>query len=208
MFSGITSGLFKVIYVNKTNGFMDYTVHLSDALIENLKIGASVAIDGVCQTVVKIDGLNVSFQAIKETLDKTTLQNLCIDTLVSVERSLKVGDEIGGHEVSGHVCCVAEITQVLETHNNMTMVIHCDPFWMQYIFAKSYIAVDGSSLTVGDIDIKNGLFTIHLIPETLRVTNFKNKKIHSKVNLEFEYKTKIIVDTVKNVLTRLETIDN
>jgi riboflavin synthase len=202
MFSGITVGLFKVVYVSKSNSFMDYAVCLSEALVDNLKIGASVAIDGVCQTVVKIDGLNVSFQAINETLEKTTLQDLCVGAFVSVERSLKVGDEIGGHEVSGHVFGVGEITQVLETHNSITMVIHCDPFWMQYIFPKGYIVVDGSSLTVGDIDIKKGLFTIHLIPETLRVTNFKNKKVHNKVNLEFDYKTKIIVDTVKDVLSR------
>ncbi len=103
MYSGITSGLFAVVYVDKQPGLTSYTVRLNAKLIHNLKIGASVSIDGACQTVVSIIDNDVTFNAIQDTLERTTLRNIYIGCKVSVERSLCYGDEVGGHEVAGHV---------------------------------------------------------------------------------------------------------
>src|SRR3990167_1271668 len=203
MFSGITTGLFRVVSTNYLNDLLDYSVMLSSSLMQNLKIGDSIAVDGVCQSVVEVAGNQVSFQAISETLDKTTLRSLSPGKMVSIERSLRFGDEIGGHEVSGHVFGTGIVSQILETHSNVTLVIHCDVEWMKYIIHKGFIAIDGSSLTVGETDTDRGLFAIHLIPETLRMTNFKNKNINDKVNIEFDYKTKIIVDTVLGYVGKL-----
>ncbi len=204
MYSGITQGLFPVVSIEKGSDVLNYTVRISDELCKNLKIGDSVAINGVCQTVVAIVGNEISFQAIPETLSKTTLGKLGINSLVSVERSLRLGDEIGGHEVAGHVFGTAIISQILFAGESLTLVIHCNPSWMKYILPKGFIAVDGSSLTVGDTDPKQGLFALHLIPETLRVTNFKNKKVNDLVNIEFDYKTKTIVDTVERVMQQMK----
>src|SRR5215212_120755 len=103
MYTGITQGLFSIIALSKQPGLMSYTVKLISPHNDNLKLGASVSIDGVCQTVVNINNDEISFEAIQETLDKTTLSDLQIGSQVSIERSRRIGDEIGGHEVSGHV---------------------------------------------------------------------------------------------------------
>ncbi len=111
MYTGITRGLYEVIRLDKTPGLMSYTINLSSELCKGLKPGDSVAIDGVCQTVVALESSQVSFQAIQETLEKTTLNELRLGSCVSIERSLRVGDELGGHEVSGHVFGTAVIYQ-------------------------------------------------------------------------------------------------
>ncbi len=200
MYSGITKGLYPVVKIEKHADILNYTVRLSKELSANLRVGESVAVDGVCQTVVSILDNDASFQAIPETLNKTTLGTLEVNSFVSIERSLRLGDEIGGHEVSGHVYGTATISQILHTGESATVVIHCNPSWMKYILPKGFIAVDGSSLTVGETDLKQGLFVLHLIPETLRLTNFGKKKVGDLVNIEFDYKTKTIVDTVERVM--------
>lgn len=203
MFSGITKGLYPVIALTKKHGLIDYTVSLSKELCVDLKIGDSIAIDGVCQTVVNCIGTNVSFQAIQETLDKTTLNDIKKGDYVSIEPSLRIGETLGGHEVSGHVFGTALIQKKIETLNNLTLVIQCNPAWMKYILPKGFIAVDGSSLTIGETDAEQGLFSLHLIPETLKLTKFSQKQVHDKVNIEFDQKTKTIVDTVERLLPSL-----
>lgn len=199
MYSGITRGLFDVVSVEKKIGLMIYAVRLNTQLLHQLEIGASVSVDGVCQTVVSINDKDVTFNAIQETLDKTTLGYLQPGSKVSIERSLCYGDEVGGHEVAGHVIGIAKIIDVVSKENNLCMTLACPLEWTKFIFAKGFIAVDGSSLTVGEVDPK-GTFTLHLIPETLRLTNFGNKGIGDFVNIELDHKTKTIVSTVERVL--------
>lgn len=200
MYTGITQGLFKITAVKREPGLINYTVQLTDNLCQQLKPGDSVAVNGVCQTVVAIQHAQVTFQSIQETLDKTTLNQLQTGNFVSIERSLHFGDEMGGHEVSGHVFGTALIHEKILAENNLTLIIQCDPDWMKYILPKGFIAVDGSSLTIGKTIPEQGLFYLHLIPETLRLTNFANKLPGDKVNIEFDYKTKIIVDSVERIL--------
>ena len=118
---------------------------------------------------------------------------------MSIERSLCYGDEIGGHEVAGHVIGTARIVAVTLAENNFSLTIACPDAWMKFIFPKGFIAVDGSSLTVGDVDSR-GTFTLHLIPETLRLTNFAHKRVGDLVNIELEHRTQTIVTTVERVL--------
>ena len=199
MYSGITRGLFEVISVEKKTGLITYSVELSAELLKALTIGASVAIDGVCQTVVSITDNRVTFNAIQDTLERTTLRLLYPGRQVSVERSLRYGDEIGGHEVAGHVIGTATVGAVVSTANNLTLRIDCPKEWMKYILPKGFIAVDGSSLTVGEVD-SSGFFNLHLIPETLRVTNFGSKCAGDLVNIELDQRTQAIVTTVEQVL--------
>jgi riboflavin synthase len=206
MYSGITQGLFPVIEVIKKPGLIIYSVQLNKTMSENLNIGASVAVDGVCQTVVSLENNIVTFHAMQETLDKTTLSDLVPQQNVSIERSMQLGHEIGGHEVAGHVDGTATIANIETSENNLTLKIQCPKNWMKYIFQKGFIAVDGSSLTVGNTD-PNGFFMIHLIPETLRVTNFGNKQVGDSVNIELDYKTKVIVDTTERVLALREGLN-
>jgi riboflavin synthase len=199
MYSGITQGLFPVSRVEKKPGLINYSVTLSSALLEGLKIGASVNVDGVCQTVCGIKDQDVFFAAMAETLRLTSLSELSIGRLVSIERSLHYGQEIGGHEIAGHVCGMATVAAVVPSPNNLSLTLNCPSEWMKCILPKGFIAVDGSSLTVGKTDPR-GFFDIHLIPETLRVTNFGNRKVGDRVNIELDKTTQVIVNTVERVL--------
>lgn len=211
MFSGITRGLFVVNKLIKKEGLLHYTVILNETLVQGLKIGASVAIDGVCQTVVSIDGLEIGFEAMLETLSRTTLSELSPDRKVSIERSIRAGDEIGGHEISGHVFEKAKIVAKKNTHNNLCLTIQCSDKCFAYIKFKGFIAVDGSSLTVGSVDKLQNRFEVYLIPETLRITNFNNKEVNDYVNLEPDMKTMLLVETVQahyaNIHARLEKLE-
>lgn len=203
MYSGITCGLFEVVHVEKKPGFMRYSVRFNAKLLDNLQVGASVSIDGVCQTVVSIIEHDVTFNAIQDTLERTTLSELQPGCQVSVERSLRYGDEVGGHEVAGHVIGRAKVIEVRKSDHNLGLTLECSPEWIQYIFSKGFIAVDGSSLTVDKVSSK-GTFTLHLIPETLRLTNFGNKRVGDWVNVELDHTTQTIVATVERVLSGMK----
>lgn len=204
MFSGITQGLFTVKSLVKRPGLLQYSVVLNQDLIKDLTIGASVAIDGVCQTVVGIQGLVVSFEAIQETLTKTTLNALFINRQLSVERSMRCGDELGGHELSGHVFETAVIVDKRTTDNNLCLTIQCSKACFAFIKPKAYIAVEGSSLTIGLINKKQCSFEIHLIPETVRRTNFANKNIGDKVNLEPDMKIMMLQEAAQDYFLSIE----
>lgn len=199
MYSGITSGLFEVVFVEKSPGLTIYSVRLNAKLTESLNTGASVAIDGVCQTVVAVRGDDVTFHAIQETLNCTTLNALTVGRWVSVERSLRYGDEVGGHEVAGHVIGTARIVEKESAQDSLTLTLQCPSEWMRFILTKGFIAVDGSSLTVGEVK-PDGKFKLHLIPETLRLTNFSRKQEGDLVNIELDHRTQAIVMTVERVL--------
>ena len=207
MYSGITQDLLPVSYVEKKLGVINYRLTFTDTLLQNLTIGASVSIDGVCQTVTAIQSNEISFTAIAETLRVTTLGELFQGRTVSVERSLRYGDEIGGHQLAGHVIGTGSVTQIIPQPNNLTLGILCPSEWMKYIVHKGFIAVDGSSLTADTRTNQsasgNGLFHVHLIPETLRLTNFTNKKIGDRVNIELDQTVQLIVSTVERLMARL-----
>lgn len=201
MYTGITQGTFEVTRVERQPDLLTYEVALDETRVKGLAPGASVSIDGVCQTVVRIDGLRVTFDAIKETLDLTTLGTLAVGDLVAVERSARVGDEIGGHDVAGHVVGTGEVSEVRRQGNVCDLRVRVPAAWMKYILSKGFIAVDGSSLTVGEVD-PDGSFALHLIPETLRLTNLGLKQPGDRVNIELDPRTVAIVDTVERVLTQ------
>src|SRR5262249_50381006 len=155
-------------------------------LLSSLHKGASIAISGVCQTVVDFNATSIWFDAIEETLKRTTLKHLQIGQHLNFELAACFGDEIGGHILSGHVFGTAVIDQIERfTHHNI-LTVRCPIEWTKYLFEKGFIALDGASLTLVDVDCSKGLFTVHLIPETLKRTTFSHKKEGDLVNLELE----------------------
>lgn len=195
MFTGIIRGLFNVSSVERLAGLTRYAVVFTPDLLNGLIVGASVSIDGTCQTVAAIDGMLVWFEAIQETLLRTTLKDLYPGRQVNVERSARFGDEIGGHILSGHVFGVAEIKKREEGDGNCIITLQCPSEWTKYLFPKGYVALDGASLTLVDV-MPSGLFTVHLIPETLRSTTFGHKGTGQLVNVEFDSNTMAIVNTM------------
>ncbi|CAL6390048.1 unnamed protein product [Bathycoccus prasinos] len=176
--------------------------------LEKLTIGASIAVNGTCLTVVEFDEekSTASFDMISETLRATNLGELRVDDVVNYERSTKFGEEIGGHVVSGHVHTTAEIyAEKEETENNREVKFRLrDREIVKYILPKGFVAVDGCSLTVGEVDEKEGTFNVWLIPETIRATAFRVKSVGNSVNIEIESSTRAIVDTIERYMERKE----
>ena len=199
MFTGIMQGIYEVTGIRREADLLSYEINLDPERVAGLEIGASVSIEGVCQTVVSIDKDRVSFDAIRETLERTTLGSLELGERVAVERSARVGDEVGGHDVSGHIVGRGEILEAQRDGNLCMLRIGVPPDWMKYVVNKGFIAVSGSSLTVCEAD-PDGSFAVHLIPETLRLTRLGDRRPGDRVNIELDARTVAIVDTVERVM--------
>ncbi len=198
MFSGIIQGMVPVVEMQRQPGLLRLVIDLGD-LARELKHGASVSVAGVCLTVVDQQGTRVSFDVIEETLQKTALGDLTVGDLVNVERSLRVGDEIGGHRVSGHVTGTAIVRSIEISSQQHVFTFEVDPTWMEYILPKGFIALNGCSLTV--VNTGADWFTVHFIPETLRATTFGHVKKGERVHLELDAETQAIVTAVRRFLS-------
>lgn len=201
MFTGLIQGLAQVKSVEQQPGLSTLTFSFPDNLLRHLCLGASVAIEGVCLSVVSIHPPLITFNAIAETLAKTTLGELKKQDWVHVERSARLGDEIGGHLVSGHVQGKAPILRIETPSNNYVLYAALPQPWNDYLFTKGYIALNGTSLTLVDVSREENYFTVHLIPDTLKRTMLGQKKVGDFLNFEVDYHTQIIVNTVKNYLS-------
>eukprot|EP00890_Picochlorum_soloecismus_P005490 jgi/Picsp_1/5942/NSC_03299-R1_riboflavin synthase subunit alpha len=206
LFTGIVQGKAVVKRIDrKGNEFQSLDVEFPGCSIDGVQIGGSVAINGTCLTVVgtRPEEKVARFDVIEETLRRTNLGELIENSNVNFERSAKMGDEIGGHTVSGHVHTIARVVSVEKTEDNVKMEFKLDDIsWAKYILPKGFIAVDGCSLTVGNVSYADGVFCVYLIPETLRMTVLGEKEIGDAVNIEIEAQTQAIVDTVERVVAR------
>ena len=196
MFTGIVAGISQITAIEDGEEIRSFVVDLA-GFDEGLEVGASVALDGVCMTVVSIEGTVVRFDAIPETLERTTLGSLVADDWVNVERSLRMGDELGGHILSGHILMTARILQRTERGEGIDLLIENPTEAIQYILEKGYVAVDGMSLTVGEVSESS--FALHIIPETLRVTTIGEKQVGHSVNIEIDSRTQAVVDTIRRM---------
>lgn len=202
MFTGIVKACVPVATVIKKPGLISFAVRLPEAQRKNLSRGASIAIDGVCLTVIHIKGAEIWFDVMRETMRKTTLGAVISGRRVNVERSARLEDEIGGHLLSGHITDTALIIKVESPRRNRIVTFQLHPKYVKYILPKGFIALDGSSLTIVKVNRARGTFTAHLIPETIRATTFGFKKRGDYVNVEIDSRTQTIVDTVEQVLRK------
>lgn len=205
MFTGIVKGIGKVAKITPTLGSCQYRITMDPHLLTDLQIGASIAIDGTCLTVVSFTPNDATFDAINETLHKTNMKFLKEGDPVNVERAARFGDEIGGHILSGHIIGTATINSIDRTDNNCVIWLKCPTTWTKYLFPKGYIALNGASLTLVDVNKEKGLFSVHLIPETLAKTTFGMKKPNDPINMEIETQTQVIVDTIEKIYTSKST---
>ncbi len=201
MFTGIVQGIRKISAVEDLEGGRRLRIQLED-LAEKLQQGASVAVNGVCLTAIKIEVGSAEFDIIQESLDRSNLGTLVIGDSVDIERACYFGDEVGGHQVTGHIDCTGKIDEIRKTPNNRDIVVYCEEEWGRYLIPKGWIAIDGVSLTV--VDVGNNWFSISLIPETLKQTVLGKKTKGDIVNLEFDHTTKVIVRTVERMLPEIK----
>jgi len=206
MFTGIVQRQAVVISNLIKENLSRLVISVDETFVVKLELGASIAINGVCLTVVAFDtttlakGNNkatISFDVIKETLITANLAKLIAGDLVNCERSLSVGDELGGHIVSGHVHCQARLVDKVQSATNCTLNFSCETRWHKYILPKGFITINGISLTVGELSSQG--FNVHLIPETLQRTNLSTVVIDDSVNIEFDQQTITIVTTLERM---------
>jgi len=153
-------------------------------------IGDSIALNGCCLTVVAVDGERLAFQAGEETLSRTNLGELKPGSMVNLERSLKLGDEVGGHLVTGHIDGVGTVDRRIDDADWCVMWFRFPPALAGQIASKGSIAVDGVSLTL--VDIEADRFSVALIPHTLTVTTLGRRQIGDRVNLETDVLAKYV----------------
>ena len=198
MFSGIISALGVVKNITYNDIYsVDIEVkkiNLEDfEKLDNLiKIGCSIACSGVCLTLTGKKNNILTFDVSKETMNKTNLSHWKIGNIVNLERALRVGDEIGGHFVTGHVDTVLEVIKIIEEDGSKILHINLNNEISPYIASKGSITIEGISLTVNDV--KNDYFTVNIIPFTWENTNLSNFKVNDFVNIEIDLLSRYLVN--------------
>jgi riboflavin synthase len=201
MFTGIIEGLGKVSSISRLNKglgqFADMRLKLKIPLklLKGLKLGDSVNLNGTCLTVMNIKNHLVEFEMVRETTKKSCMGQVKKGDLVNIERSLRLGDRLGGHIVLGHTDGIGIIDLVKTKEGETKMWITSeDHSLMPYIAQKGSIAIDGISLTLTDVDGKKNRFSVSLIPFTMRNTTLGLKRRGDLVNLEIDVLSRYVIN--------------
>lgn len=201
MFTGIISDIGRIKSVNLNQETMRARI-ICNYDMNTVAIGASIACDGVCLTVIACEndagGNWFDVDISSETLNVTNLKTWAVEQNINCERAMKIGDEIGGHIVSGHVDGLAKITQIEKSGDNTVIRFSAPDALAKFIAPKGSVCLNGTSLTVNAVD-KNA-FTVNLIPHTLNVTTWKEASQGDEVNLE--------IDLMARYVARLREFDN
>jgi riboflavin synthase len=189
MFTGLVQSLAEVIAVVPEGPGVQLVVRDSK-LAANAKLGDSIAINGCCLTVVEINHANVSFQAGAETLSRTNLGQLTSGSRVNLEPSLKVGDQLGGHYVTGHIDALGTIASRQDDAEWSTFHIRVPSALTRQMASKGSVAIDGVSLTLVEVTVDT--FSVALIPHTLAVTTLGSRREGDTVNIETDVLAKYV----------------
>jgi riboflavin synthase len=194
MFTGIIEETGRIEKISTERGNLKLRIKASK-ILDDLKVGDSVNINGACQTVIATDGNSFTVEAVEETLKKTNLGQLKRNDSVNLERALRFSDRLGGHLVSGHVDCVGKIKSIAKSEGSFLYEFELSEKHWAYLVEKGSVAVDGISLTV--VEVKKNSFTVAVIPFTLENTTLGTKKTGDLVNIE----TDLIGKYVERILT-------
>jgi riboflavin synthase len=182
MFTGIIQAVGHIDAITQAGDDVKLSISAENLGLDDLQMGDSIAVNGVCLTVTKFDKTYFGAHVSKETLNVSVGLNK--QQSVNLEKALRLNDRLGGHLVSGHVDGVGEVTQFLDTGECWLLAIRAPHAISKYIAKKGSICVDGVSLTVNRIE--NDTFTMNIIPHTLQHTTFQHLKVGSQVNLEID----------------------
>ena len=195
MFTGLIEEIGTIEQIQKHRGTLRFTISVKE-VVKDLAIDDSVALNGVCLTVVEFSKSNFQVEAVEETLNKTTFGSLKKGSQINLERSLRFSDRMGGHFVQGHVDAVGEVAAVQRQEGGVLLSIKLPAHLLKYVISEGSIAIDGVSLTIARL--KENQITISLIPHTLEKTTLANLKVADKVNIEVD----LIGKYVERILTR------
>jgi riboflavin synthase len=189
MFTGIVEDTGKVSHITDK-------ILILNTKLDEIKIGDSVSISGVCLTAVKILGQEITFDVSPETLEKSSLSGLKKGTLVNLERALTLKSRLGGHIVSGHIENTGKVLKIERINDSYIFTFSLPNELTKYIVTKGSIAIDGISLTVAQI--KGQSFSVSVIPHTFKNTTFGTKKPGDLVNLETDMLAKYVENMLNN----------
>lgn len=182
MFTGIIQTVGKIERVTPAGSDVKLSIAVNALGMDDVQVGDSIAVNGVCLTVVARTASDVEMHVSRETLSCTV--GLDAPRSVNLEKALRFSDRLGGHLVSGHVDGVGQVVRFEPVGDCMSLVIRAPQHISRYIAIKGSIAVDGVSLTVNSVE--QDIFSINIIPHTLEVTTLKNLGLGSRVNLEVD----------------------
>ncbi len=197
MFTGIVETVGVVEEVEPADGLTRLVIDASP-ISEDLEVGDSVAVNGGCLTVTANRGGRLSFEAVRETIECTSLGDLKVGSRVNLERAVRAGDRLDGHIVQGHVDGVGTVREMIRDGNDVRLQIDCDPELADCVVEKGSITVDGVSLTVAAL-LQSG-FEVALIPHTLEATTLSDRQPHDRVNLEADVLGKYVKRYLERVL--------
>jgi riboflavin synthase len=183
MFTGIVEGKGRILEIEERPGGRLLRVECG-ALTVGLKIGSSVSVNGCCTTVVRMDDRSFSTELMEITLQKTNLGDVKVGTAVNLERPMKLGDELGGHMVQGHVDGVGVISKVTPLDSSHVVEIELPEPLVKYVVATGSVSANGVSMTVAGIE--GNKLTMGVIPHTWEVTNFSDFRPGVRVNIEVD----------------------
>ncbi len=196
MFTGLIEEVGKVKSISHKSGGISIDVEAIKVL-EGTKIGDSIAINGVCLTVVQLYKNGFSFDVSQETLNRSNLKNSKVGDYLNLERAMRVSDRLGGHIVQGHVDSIGKITDITPYGEHTEFKIQIPDGYKHLIVEKGSIAIDGISLTINTIE--NSTISINIIPHTIENTNLKHRKVGDSVNIEFDIIGKYIWSMLEKV---------
>lgn len=195
MFTGIIEDIGKINHIHKGVKENTYTITVNNIDIDTLVVGESIAVDGVCLTVVSFDEISFKVDASHETLNRTNLSNLELNSRVNLERALKMGSRLGGHIVNGHVDGVAKVLEIELVGESIEFWFKVTDELRRYLVEKGSVAIDGISLTINKVS--GSRFSVNIIPHTQAETTINQLKVGSKVNIECDILGKYIEKLLK-----------
>jgi len=210
MFTGIVTHRGHVVQARETPGGGRRFVLRPDPELASATLGASIAVNGVCLTVSALEEAGLAFDVVPETLRKTTLGAVAAGDLVNLEPSLHLGDEMGGHMVQGHVEGIGRITAVERRGEDVRLTVLLDGALAGAVIPKGSVALDGVSLTVGEVwrepeDGDGERFSVYLVPHTLEVTNLGRMAADDRLNVEPDVLGRWVEHHVRRLLPEADT---
>ncbi|MBL7072946.1 MAG: riboflavin synthase [Candidatus Omnitrophica bacterium] len=199
MFTGIVSEIGKVKSIRRRGALVQLEVECGKRLIKETAIGASIAINGVCLSVTRKNG-SLFFDVVENTLKKTNLKRLKISSPVNLEKALKLGDDVSGHMVTGHVDDERRIKRIQRSSAKCILDVNISPNDEKYLVQRGSVAIDGVSLTVAEV--YGTFFRVYLIPHTIENTVLKFKKQNDHVNVEYDMTAKYIEKGLGEVISK------
>jgi len=196
VFTGIIEVVGRIAGIERAGDLARLAIDAAE-IVEGVRIGDSVAVNGCCLTVTRIEGGRLHFEAVRETLERTSLGELVENAGVNLERAMRAGGRLDGHIVQGHVDGTGEVRSLERRGDDVRLVVDCGPEISDFLVEKGSVAIDGVSLTV--VDVLPSGFDVALIPHTLEATNLGDREPSDRVNLEAD----VLGKYVKRYLDRV-----